>query len=113
MIRATNRIMMLDSPGVVPFIEKDDVKHVLIGSLMFSEVKNPDLAACGIIAHCNSISEKIIPQFYGVVFCSEPYDQVEAIAKKRNLVEKGGVLDTVRAARVVIQDWQTGKIHLA
>ena len=113
MIRATNRIMMLDSPGVVPFIEKDDVKHVLIGSLMFSEVKNPDLAACGIIAHCNSISEKIIPQFYGVAFCPEPYDLVEAIAKKRNLVEKGGLLDTVRAARVVIQDWQTGKIRLA
>ena len=80
---------------------------------MFSEVKNPDLAACGIIAHCNSISEKIIPQFYGVAFCPEPYDLVEAIAKKRNLVEKGGLLDTVRAARVVIQDWQTGKIRLA
>ncbi len=112
MIRITNRIMMLDTPGVIPFEEKDDVKHVLIGSLMFSEVDNPDVAACEIIKHCNTISEDIIPDFYNVEVSVDPYEQMEAIAKKRNLVAKGGIPDIGRAARLIIKDWQTGKMTL-
>ncbi|MBI5002313.1 50S ribosome-binding GTPase [Candidatus Woesearchaeota archaeon] len=112
-IRVTNRIMMLDTPGVVPFEEKDEVKHVLIGSVMYSDTEHPDLAACEIIKHCNQIDEQIILLHFGVSAAPDEYALLETIAKKRNIMAKGGVFDVERAARLVIQDWQMGKIKLS
>lgn len=112
-IRVTNRIMMLDTPGVVPFIEKDELKHVLIGSIMYSDVEHPDLAACEVIKHCNGIDEEIILKYYGVSPAPDEYALLEAIARKRNVMARGGVLDIERTARMIIQDWQMGKIKLS
>ncbi len=112
-IRVTARIMMLDTPGVVPFIEKDEVKHVLIGSIMHSDVQNADLSACEIIKHCNGIDEAIILKYYDVPAAPDEFSLLEAIARKRNIIGKGGVFDVERAARLVIQDWQMGKIKLS
>lgn len=111
-IRVTNRIVMLDTPGVVPFVEKDETKHVLIGAIMFSEIGNPEFHAGEIIKFCNAINATLISQFYGVEQCSDVYEQLEKIAVKRNFLAKGGVLDSERAARQVIQDWQMGKMKL-
>ncbi len=112
-IRVTSRIMMLDTPGVVPFEEKDEVKHVLIGSVMHSDVENPDLSACEIIKHCNGLDETIMLKYYDVSAAPDEYTLLEQIAKKRNIVGRGGVLDIERTARLVIQDWQMGKIKLS
>ncbi len=111
-IRVTNRILMLDTPGVVPFLEKDETKHVLVGSIMFSECENPELAAYEIIKYCNGINRKIIPSFYSIDETEDMELLLEKIAQKRNILAKGGVLDTERAARLVIQNWQSGKIKL-
>lgn len=112
-IRVTNRIMMLDTPGVVPFEEKDEIKHALIGSVMYSDVEHPDLAACEIIKHCNEIDETIILKHYDISAAADEYTLLEVIACKRNIMAKGGVFDLERAARLVIQDWQMGKIKLS
>ncbi|MFA6888641.1 MAG: GTPase [Candidatus Woesearchaeota archaeon] len=111
-IRVTNRILMLDSPGVVPFEEKDETKHVLIGAIMFSECDNPELAAYEIIKHCNAVNKKIIPLHYGVDETEDMELLIERIAQKRNILAKGGILNIERAAQLIIQDWQTGKILL-
>ncbi len=111
-IRVTNRIMMLDSPGVIPFEEKDELKHVLIGTKMFSDVDSPDLFAVEIIKLCNALNPEIILKYYGISSDVDPFVQLEKIGEKRNLRAKGGVLDIERAARVVIQDWQVGRIKL-
>ncbi len=111
-IRVTNRILMLDTPGVVPFMEKDEAKHVLLGAIMFSEAGNPELAAVEIIKHCNTINKRIILDHYHVEDTEDNYELIEKIATKRNILAKGGVLDIERAARLIIQDWQTGKIKL-
>ncbi len=111
-IRVTNRIIMLDTPGVIPFEEKDESKHVLIGTIMFSQVRSPDVHAIEIIKLCNNINECIISKFYGIAAENEPEIMLEKIAEKRNMKVKGGIMDTERAARIVIQDWQAGKIRL-
>jgi hypothetical protein len=108
-IKVTNRIVMLDTPGVLPFTEKDDTKHVLIGTT--TDVKDPDMFACEIIKHCDSIDEKIITDFYGIRG-KDAYETIEAIAQKRNMLLKKGELDINRAARMIMRDWQTGKIKL-
>jgi ribosome biogenesis GTPase A len=109
-IRITKRIMMLDTPGVLPFTEKDETKHVLIGTKMFSHVKDPDIHACGIINMCDKMSRNIIPDFYDIKPGKDAYETIEAIAKRRNMKIKGDQLNIDRAAREIIKDWQTGRI---
>jgi ribosome biogenesis GTPase A len=111
-IRITKRIMMLDSPGVLPFSEKDEEKHILIGTKMFSQTKDPDIYACKIIEHCNHIDGNIIPYFYDIEPGKDAYETIEALAIKRNMKKRGDEFDIDRAARLVIKDWQTGKIKL-
>ncbi len=110
-IRITKRILMLDTPGVIPFIEKDDMKHVLIGTKMFSHVKDPDIYACAIIDHCDNIDKQIIPVLYGIPKQKDSYEMLEKIAENGNMKKKGNELDLDRAARLVIKDWQSGKIQ--
>lgn len=111
-IRVTKRILMFDTPGVLPFEERDETKHVLIGTKMFSDIKNPDIYACEIISLCNKINENIIPSFYHVPFVSDAFDLLEKIAEKMNFLLKGGNVDSDKTARSIIKDWQTGKIKL-
>ncbi len=111
-IRVTNRIMMLDSPGVIPFEEKDEVKHVLIGAKMFSDIKNPDVSACELIGYLNTNFPNLLSSFYSVEGSDDSFTFLEQIAVKRNLKSPGDVFDTDKAARLVLQDWQLGKIVL-
>lgn len=111
-IRITNRIMMLDSPGVIPFEEKDEVKHVLIGAKMFSDIKNPDIAACELIDYLNRQFPAILSSFYSILGSNDSFTILEQIAEKRNLKSRGDVFDTDKAARLILQDWQLGKIVL-
>lgn len=111
-VRVTNRIMMLDSPGVIPFEEKDEVKHVLIGAKMFSDIKNPDISACELITYLNMNFPQLLSRFYTIPGSDDAFTMLEQIAEKRNLKSRGDIYDTDKAARLVLQDWQLGKIVL-
>ncbi len=111
-IRVTKRILMFDTPGVIPFEEKDETKHVLIGTKMFSDIENPDIYACEIITLCSTINKDIIPSFYRVPFVADAFAVLEKIAEKMNFRLKGGAFDIDKTARRIICDWQTGQIKL-
>jgi ribosome biogenesis GTPase A len=77
-VKASDRIMLLDSPGVFPFEEKDIVKHTLVGAKNFQEIKDPDSVAIELI----KILKGRIERHYGVELL-EDYDQtLENIAMK-------------------------------
>lgn len=104
-VRADNRLMFLDTPGVIPYMEKDNTKHAFIGTIDFNRVKDPDMVVM-------ELMEKYpgeIESHYGVE--SDDIEvAIELISKKHNMLRKGGVADVDRAARMILKDWQTGKI---
>jgi hypothetical protein len=105
-IKASERIILLDTPGVFPFEEKDEIKLALIGSKNPQEIKDPDLVSIELIKSQNGRIER----HYGVETNKDPEQTLEAIAKKTNMLKKGGIPDIDRAARMIIMDWQRGKI---
>ena len=106
-VRADKRILLLDTPGVIPYHEKDEAKHGMIGSLDFSNVKEPDLAAIKLMRRFPGKVET----FYGVKNTKDKEVVLEDIAVKKNLKMKGGKPDINRAARMVLKDWQRGEIR--
>ncbi len=105
-IRVSRRIRLLDSPGIIPR-EEDDIRLALKGSLDVTKLDDPELAAYELLSH---LPESFIKSKLGITF-SSPEDMLESLAKKWNMLRKGGELDTERAARKLLLDWQKGKLN--
>ena len=107
-IKASNKIYMLDSPGVIPFQEKHELKHLLIGSMNPDKAKDPDLAAEKLLERNKGKLEGC----YGIDVTEddEGYGLLEKVALKLNYMMTGGKPDIIRASIKIIHDWQKGKI---
>lgn len=100
-IKLNKRIMLIDTPGVIPFSKRNALKLVLIGSKNFADLKDPESVAEEIIER---YKEKI-REVYGI-------KSLEELAIKYNKLKKGGVPNTKEAARILITDWQRGKLKI-
>lgn len=107
-VRTHRRILMIDAPGVIPYHEKDIVKHAVTGVLDPSRLKDPVMVLKGIMEKYPGTLER----HFGIEASETGQEAAEKIAVKKNLVMRGGVPDAERAARMVIAAIQKGKIRL-
>ncbi|MEK6886627.1 MAG: GTPase [Nanoarchaeota archaeon] len=105
-VKAGYRIVLLDTPGVIPIDDQDIVRHALIGSKNAQNIKEPDLIAIELIRLLKGRIEK----HYGVEPNDDPEVALEKIAVKLNRLKKGGVPDVDAVSRTIIMDWQRGRI---
>jgi ribosome biogenesis GTPase A len=98
------RIMLIDTPGVIPYMERNPVKHLLIGTTDFTKSKDPDLDAMELMRRFPGKIES----FYGIGASGDSEKSLIRIAIKKNMITKGGRPDIMRAARVILRDWQRG-----
>ena len=105
-VRVSKNIMLLDTPGVFPHMEKDDTKHAVLGAKDPSLIKDPEGVVMDIMGQYLGKIER-----YYRVKTADPEQVLEAIAIKNNMVKKGGVPDTERAARRILYLLQKGKIR--
>jgi ribosome biogenesis GTPase A len=106
-IRADNAIVFLDTPGVVPYSEKDAEKHSIIGTVDYNKTKDPDLAVFKLM----ELFPKRLEAHYDVPSNLDNEEKIEFIANKRNFLKKGGLADVDRMSRAILKDWQEGKIN--
>jgi len=99
---------MLDTPGVLPFDEKDLMKQVIIGTKNPEHLKEPDYFAMKLIEQF----PKMFEQYYEEPYKEDAFDFLERIALKRNILIKGGMPDMQRVSRQLLYDWQRGRVHL-
>jgi hypothetical protein len=156
-IRTHRRILLMDTPGVIPYKEKDVVKHTITGVMDPAKLRDP-------VQVLQGIAEKypgVVEEYFGLTSkecnekakdgkdgscrttqhhpASEAYPErvepegggggreqagesshedvgtesiAERIARKKNLLRKGGIPDAERAARMAIAAIQKGKIRL-
>lgn len=92
---SAKQFMLVDTPGVIPYREDESV---LKGSVDFSKVKDPEDAFYDLLEKFPKLL-----RHYQVT-------NLEELAIKRQLLLKKGLPDTRSAARLVLKDWQKGKI---
>ena len=112
-LRLSPKILLLDSPGVIPpeeysTIEKSSKKHAEIGVKTYDRVKDPEL----IVSELMRKYPKLIEKFYKIDANSDSEILLEKIGEQKRFLKKGGEIDADRTARLVLRDWQTGKIKI-
>ncbi len=107
-VRVSSKIILIDTPGVIPYKEKEMDKHMMIGTINAAHVKDPDLLVITLMKNNPGIIEKA----YDVSKRKNPELTLETIAKKKGLLMKGGIADIDKISRIIIQNIQKGKINI-
>jgi len=111
-IRMNDEILVLDTPGVISgdrYSSKSEsfAKDVKVGARTYSDVRDPE----GAVAFLMKSDGKIIEGFYGVEVGGDVDELIEELGKKKGFLGKGGVVDVDRTARLILRDWQEGRIN--
>ena len=105
-IRVTQKIKLIDTPGVIPYQEQDDLLHAIISAKSPEQIKDVEDIAMGLLEYAKGRIEK----FYGVKKIDDYDETLDNVAVKKNLLKKGGKPDQKAAAIRIIHDWQKHKI---
>jgi len=106
-VRVDSKIVLLDTPGVFPQMEKDLGKHGKIGAIDYAKIKDPEIAVLQLIEE----EKEMIVRHYQVEAKDDPEEMLQAIAVKLNRLQKGGIPDLEATARLILREWQTGKMR--
>jgi hypothetical protein len=114
LVKAVNsHIMLLDTPGVIPFDEKDEYLQGVLAVKDATNLKDPVGVAMKIIERIFAQNRTALESFYHVTLEGvDSYDALEVIGRKCNFLKKKGEVDETRAAVRVINDWQKGLLLL-
>jgi len=105
-IRVSSKIQLIDSPGVIPFVEQDDFLLAFLSAKSPEKLKDPEGDAMQLIDALGGKVEK----FYGVKKEEDSEQTLENIALKIKALKKGGIPDIKRAAMDILRKWQKGII---
>ncbi len=112
-VKLADGIMLLDTPGVMS--DEDAAasqqahlkKHAMIGVRTYDSTKNPEF----VVAEIMSDNPGLFEYYYNIEADGDAEVLLEELGKKRKFLIKGGNIDMDRTARLVLRDWQSGKIR--
>jgi ribosome biogenesis GTPase A len=106
-VKAKGKIKLMDTPGVFPFNEKDELKQLMIASINPQNVKEPDYYAMKLV----EMHPKLFELFYDVKYEGDAYDFIEKVALKRHILKKGKEPDVPRLSVQLLREWQRGDLQ--
>ncbi|MFH1917820.1 MAG: GTPase [Nanoarchaeota archaeon] len=113
-LKLTSEIMLLDSPGVIPEkeysgVKKDAIaKHTIVGGRSHSQVKDPEI----VVANIMNEFEEVLEKHYRIKADGDSELLLEKLGKKCNFLKKGGEVNFDKTARMILKEWQEGKIRV-
>lgn len=116
-IRVAGNIDLLDTPGILwPNLNDNNagIKLALTGNIKQEILDSEELAIEGIkILLSNDEYSILLKEKYKLCdedLENEPYEILEIIGKKRGCVVSGSNIDTIRAAKIFLDEFKNGKI---
>jgi ribosome biogenesis GTPase A len=113
-LRLSKEILILDTPGIIPdeeysHIEKGAIqKQARVGARTLGKIRDPEMVVAGLMKGDSAAIEK----FYDVKAEGDVEVLMEKLGRKKNFLKKGGAIDEDRTLRLVIRDWQEGRIRV-
>lgn len=111
-IRLNKNVELLDTPGILwPKFEDQmvGIRLAYIGSIK-DELLNMEELCLGLIAYIREHYEHTLTDRYGVEEKGEDIEVLAAIARERGCMKKGEELDYEKTARLIFDDFRTGKL---
>jgi len=110
LIRLSKKIWLIDSPGVVPIDDFDEL--VIRGGFPADKIEDPVKPALKLIRRILETRKEALTEKYDIQEFESEEQILEAIGRKKGLLRKGGEVDIEEAARYFLREWQTGKFTL-
>jgi len=110
LIRLSKRIWLLDSPGVVPIDEFDEL--VIKGGFPADKIEEPVKPALKLISRILETRREAITEKFGITDFENEEEILRKIGEKRGLIKAGGEVDLEETARWLLREWQTGRFTL-
>lgn len=113
-VNLTSGIVLIDSPGVIPKKEYSTsnveamARNTKVGARSHSQVKDPAVAVTNIMKDYSAVLEK----FYKISADGDAEILMEKLGRQKGLLKKGNEVDEDKTARLILKDWQTGKIKI-
>jgi len=101
------RIKLIDCPGIIFTSDMSQSDAALRNCINLDQIEDITLPIQAILNRCTR--EQIV-QIYKIPMFSTPTEFLQHVATKRGKVLRGGIQDIEGAARIVLQDWNSGKI---
>lgn len=111
-IKLSQGVVLVDSPGVIPKEEyspidiKKIAQHTKVGGRSYSQIREPEI----VLSELTKEFPKTFNRFYGLEENIDSEELIEKIGKKRGFLKKGGEVNEDKTARMILKDWQEGKI---
>lgn len=106
-ITLMRRIFLIDCPGVVYPSEDSETDIVLKGVVQVEKIKSPE-------EHIGAVLERAKPEYiqktYRIPTWSSAEDFLEKLALRTGKLLKGGEPDLSTVSKMVLNDWQRGRI---
>lgn len=99
-------VRLLDCPGIV--LSNENADSALLRNVIRVEDLPDPYVPVEIIA--KKVSKEVLMKLYNVEDYSTTQELLASIARKRGRLLKGGVPDTGEAARLVLKDWNAGRV---
>lgn len=112
-VKITPYLELLDSPGLLwPKLENQIMaRHLAYLGSIRDEVLELEELAWNLIRELRSICPEALYARFKKLDDNTPEEELlDAVAKSRGLILKGGVLDTERAAKILLDEFRSGKI---
>jgi len=106
-VKLDKQISLIDSPGVLFSVGKEDEDLVLRNCLKAEKIINPVGVVERIVKKCEA---ELLRETFDIEPFTNADEFLRLVAIKRGKIKKGGVPQIEKAALVVILDWNAGKI---
>nr|XP_043609684.1 guanine nucleotide-binding protein-like NSN1 [Erigeron canadensis] len=107
-VQLDKNVKLLDCPGVVMLNSGENAAAAALRNcIKIEKLEDPVASVQEILEKCPS--EMLVTAYKIPVFASAD-DFLSKVATVRGKLNKGGILDTAAAARIVLRDWNEGKI---
>jgi len=100
-------ITLIDCPGIIFASDMSPSDAALRNCINFDQIEDCLLPIQAILKRC---SREQIMKLYNIPEYNSPMEFLKNIAEKRGKILKGGAVDIDNAAKVVLHDWNSGKI---
>ena len=112
LISGKSGLMLFDTPGVVPFADRDEIRLGLTSGISPEKLEDPESVAYELIKIFKGNNPEALKREYNINPDQEEDEILFEIGKNNNMLVKKGEVDEKRAAIKLLFDWHKGKIKL-
>ena len=110
-IRVSKNILLIDSPGVIPFEERDEVRLVMLSAKSPEQVRDVEGVAIKLILRIAEDDPDFFRRNFGVKVQGKGGEEIlEKMALKKKRMRKGGEADMKNMAQQFLKQWQRGTL---